>query len=214
MTVSFHQAISVGKSEIYEGDCLELIPMLPESSIDVVVTSPPYWGQRQSMGNGTEEDPRNYIEFLQSVFIAILPKLKRDGIVWINLGDAYNTPVNWGHKDYKYSSLGPDGNGFSPENSAYTKPRFKRRAFVDKSIGWLTYGNLLMLPQRLLISLVDCGYLYRGEVIWAKKMRCPRGSVGAPIASMSLFFSLRGTSSTLFVANHQYLVCGRLRTRL
>ena len=30
---------------VYPGDCVELIPELPDESIDVVVTSPPYWGQ-------------------------------------------------------------------------------------------------------------------------------------------------------------------------
>ena len=133
--------LNVGSSGIYEGNCLALIPKLPDDSIDVVVTSPPYWGQRQSLGNGTEEDPRDYLAFLQSVFDAILPKLKLNGIVWLNLGDAYNTPVNWGPKDHKYSSLGVDKNGFGPENSAYTKPRFKRKAFIDKSAGWLQYGE-------------------------------------------------------------------------
>ena len=174
------QRIPVGNSGIYEGDCLELIPKLPDESIDVVVTSPPYWGQRQSPGNGTEDDPRDYLTFLQSVFAAILPKLKWNGIVWLNLGDAYNTPVNWGPTDHKYSSLGADKNGFSPENSAYTKPRFKRKAFIDKSAGWLQYGNLLMLPQRLLIALCDSGYVYRGEVIWSKKNAMPEGRCRRP----------------------------------
>ena len=172
--------ISVDNSGIYEGDCLQLIPMLPNSSIDIVVTSPPYWGQRQSLGNGTESDPRDYIVFLEAIFKALLPKLKLDGIVWLNLGDAYNTPVNWGWKDYKYSSLGPNNSGFSPENAAYTKPRFKRRAFIDHTTGWLKYGNLLMLPQRLLIGLVECGYIYRGEVIWSKKNPMPEGRCRRP----------------------------------
>ena len=65
-------------------------------------------------------------------------------------------------KDHKYSSLGADRKGFKPDNAAYTKPRFKRNAFIDKTAGWLQYGNLLMLPQRLLIALTDLGYLYRG----------------------------------------------------
>ena len=43
---------------VCEGDCLELIPQLPDGSLDIVVTSPPYWGQRTSMGIGVEEDPR------------------------------------------------------------------------------------------------------------------------------------------------------------
>src|SRR4051812_40864802 len=28
------------------GDCLDLAALLPDESIDLVVTSPPYWGQR------------------------------------------------------------------------------------------------------------------------------------------------------------------------
>ena len=178
--IKFPSQISVATSEVFQGDCLELIGKLPDASVDVVVTSPPYWGQRESLGNGNEEDPRDYIAFLQSVFVAILPKLKREGIVWLNFGDSYNTPVNWGPKDYKYSSLGADRQGFKPDNGAYTKPRFKRKAFIDKASGWLQYGNLLMLPQRLLIALTESGYLYRGEVIWSKKNAMPEGRCRRP----------------------------------
>ena len=166
---------------MFHGDCLELIPRLPDASIDVVVTSPPYWGQRQSLGNGTEEDPRDYVRFLRDVFAALLPKLREpDGIVWINLGDAYNTPINWGAKDYKYSSLGAKRTGFAPHNAAYTKPRFQRRAFVDKATSWLRYGNMLMLPERLLLTLSDLGYLYRGAAIWVKKNPMPEGRCRRP----------------------------------
>ncbi len=180
MCESLAQQINISESGIYEGDCLALIPKLPDATIDVVVTSPPYWGQRQSLGNGTEDDPRDYLAFLKSVFSALLPKLKWNGIVWLNLGDSYNTPINWGPTDHKYSSLGADKNGFAPENSAYTKPRFKRKAFIDKSEAWLQYGNLLMLPQRLLITLSESGYIYRGEVIWSKKNAMPEGRCRRP----------------------------------
>ena len=147
---------------VLHGDCLDWIPTLPDACVDVVVTSPPYWGQRESMGIGTEKDPREYVAFLASVFQALLPKLKEQAVLWINLGDAYNTPVNWGAKDHRYSSLGPDRNGFAPDNAAYTKPRFKRQAFIDRDVPWLRYGNLLMLPQRLLLALTDAGYLSSG----------------------------------------------------
>ena len=180
MTSKIPTRIPVTESAVFQGDCLELIPRLPDESVDIVVTSPPYWGQRQSLGNGTEEDPREYVAFLKAVFEALLLKLKREGIVWLNMGDSYNTPVNWGPKDYKYSSLGADRSGFSADNAAYTKPRFRRKAFVDKTTGWLQYGNLLMLPQRLLAELVESGYLYRGEVIWAKKNAMPEGRCRRP----------------------------------
>jgi DNA modification methylase len=160
---------------VAKGDCLDLIPQLPDESIDVLVTSPPYWGQRISRGTGTEEDPRKYLNFLERVFLSFFPKLKPYGILWINIGDAYNTPVNWRLEDRQYSSLGPDKRGLSPQNTAYIKPRAKRKAFIDKNAGWLAYGNLLSLPNRLVISLCDNGYLYRGEIIWRKTNPMPEG---------------------------------------
>ena len=67
--------ISVEGATVLQGDCLDWIPMLPDGCVDVVVTSPPYWGQRESMGIGTEQDPREYVVFLASVFQVLLPKL-------------------------------------------------------------------------------------------------------------------------------------------
>jgi len=167
-------------NHVTEGDCLKLIPRLPDQSIDVVVTSPPYWGQRVSNGVGTEDDPREYVGFLTAAFSDLLPKLKDDAILWINIGDAYNTPVNWREEDRRYSSLGAEGNGLSPDNSAYVKPRAKRRAFVSEFIPWLQYGNLLALPYRLVISLCEVGYLFRGEVIWRKLNAMPEGRCRRP----------------------------------
>ncbi len=165
---------------VVEGNCLHLIPQLPDDSIDILVTSPPYWGQRTSFGNGTEADPREYLGFLKKIFLSFLPKLKPHGIVWINLGDAYNTPVNWRLEDRQYSSLGPDRNGLAEHNSAYVKPRAKRKAFVEPEAGWLEYGNLLALPNRLVLSLSERGYLYRGEVIWRKRNAMPEGRCRRP----------------------------------
>src|ERR1700682_5184019 len=167
-------------NRVSEGSCLDLIPSLPDSSIDVLVTSPPYWGQRMSLGHGTESDPRAYLDFLQAVFLEFLPKLKPHGIAWINLGDSYNTPVNWRLEDRQYSSLGPDRSGLAEHNSAYVKPRAKRKAFLDSNAGWLKYGNLLSLPNRLVISLSENGYFYRGEVIWRKRNAMPEGRCRRP----------------------------------
>jgi DNA modification methylase len=165
---------------VVKGDCIKLIPFLPDESIDILVTSPPYWGQRVSHGTGTEDSPLEYLNFLEEVFVNVLPKLKKHAILWINLGDAYNTPVNWRLEDKQYSSLGADKNGLADSNSAYTKPRAKRKAFIDKATPWLRYGNLLALPNRLIITLCDQGYLYRGEVIWRKRNPMPEGRCRRP----------------------------------
>jgi DNA modification methylase len=167
-------------NRVYCGDCKDLIECLPDQSVDVLVTSPPYWGQRTSLGTGIEEDPRDYLSSLIKSFGAFLPKLKDEGIVWINIGDAYNTPVNWRLEDRQYSSLGPDRNGLEENNSAYIKPRGQRKAYVDKSVPWLQYGSLLALTYRLITGLTDSGYLFRGEVIWRKKNPMPEGRCRRP----------------------------------
>ena len=167
-------------NKTHEGDCLELIPQLPDESVNIVVTSPPYWGQRHSEGIGIEKDPRDYLRFLTKAFVEVLPKLRPEGLLWINMGDAYNTPVNWNQKAWKFSTLGAKKQGFSEDNSAYTKPRAQRKAFIDKDETWLQYGNLLALPYRLIIALCEAGYLFRGEVIWRKKNAMPEGRCRRP----------------------------------
>ncbi|NMO15737.1 site-specific DNA-methyltransferase [Pyxidicoccus fallax] len=167
-------------NHVAEGDCLQLAADLPASSIDVIVTSPPYWGQRTSLGTGVEADPREYLRALTRVFTVLLDKLKPQGLLWLNIGDAYNTPVNWRQDDRGYSTLGPSRSGLKAENSAYTKPRAQRKAFLDKGTPWLSYGNLLALPYRLVLDLCDAGYLFRGEVIWKKRNPMPEGRCRRP----------------------------------
>ena len=72
-------------SRVQTGDCRELILQLDDEDVDIVVTSPPYWGQRLGVGTGTEADPREYLTELTEIFEQLLPKLHPDGIVWINL---------------------------------------------------------------------------------------------------------------------------------
>src|SRR5207247_7724404 len=124
--------------------------------------------------------PRDYLAGLTARFKALKRALKDQGLLWINLGDACNTPVNWRHDDFRYSSLGPDKNGLSPKNSAYTKPRHKRKAFVRDDCAWLQYGTFLALPYRLVIALCDMGYLFRGGVIWRKENPMPEGKCRRP----------------------------------
>ena len=167
-------------NRVHQVDCLEGLKMLPAESIDAIVTSPPYWGQRGDDGIGIETDPREYVENLTAIFLEANRTLKPHGVLWINIGDAYNTPINWKEDDYVYSTLGADKQGLAATNSAYTKNRGNRRAYIDKNDQWLQYGNLLALPFRLIIALCDRGMLYRGEVIWAKRKAMPEGRCRRP----------------------------------
>jgi DNA modification methylase len=165
---------------IHNENALVGLKQIPSVSFDVVVTSPPYWGQREGDGLGSESDPRDYIRNLAEILAETMRCLKRSGTLWLNMGDSYNTPINWREGDHAYSSLGEEKNGLPPTNQAYTKKRGRRRAFICKDAPWLQYGNLLAIPYRVVIALTDLGYLFRGEVIWEKSRPLPEGICRRP----------------------------------
>lgn len=56
------------------------------------VTSPPYYGLRDYGEDGQigiEQSPQLYIERLISVFDEVYRVLKKDGTLWLNIGDCY-----------------------------------------------------------------------------------------------------------------------------
>lgn len=78
---------------IAKGDCLELMKQLPDESIDMVITSPPYFNLRDygvegQIGN--ENDFGSYIDNLISVFNEVHRILKDGGSCWVNIDDVYS----------------------------------------------------------------------------------------------------------------------------
>ncbi len=77
---------------ILHGDCLEKLKTLADSSVDCVVTSPPYWGLRDYgvPGQlGLEATPEEYVARMVEVFREVRRVLKPEGTLWLNLGDSY-----------------------------------------------------------------------------------------------------------------------------
>ncbi|WP_425129741.1 DNA-methyltransferase [Burkholderia vietnamiensis] len=65
---------------------------MPDDLVHTVVTSPPYFGQRDygvSGQVGSELSPETYIERLVAVFREVRRVLRDDGTLWLNLGDKY-----------------------------------------------------------------------------------------------------------------------------
>lgn len=79
-------------NKTYNVDCLEGAKMLPDNSIDCIVTSPPYYGLRDygvAGQIGLEPTPRQYIDHLVALFHELRRSLKDTGTVWVNIGDSY-----------------------------------------------------------------------------------------------------------------------------
>ena len=74
------------------GNSLEVLKQLPSSSVDMSMTSPPYWGKREyenAESIGLETDRNEYIDNLLSIFKELHRVLKPTGSFWLNIGDAY-----------------------------------------------------------------------------------------------------------------------------
>jgi len=72
-------------------DSMALLPELPADSIDLVVTSPPYFRQRDYGGGiGNEDTPDAYIAALMPAFAECVRVIKPSGSIIWNLGDKYD----------------------------------------------------------------------------------------------------------------------------
>ncbi len=74
------------------GDARSLLKKLPDGVADTIVTSPPYYQQRDYRGSaqiGLEDTPQQYAERLVAVFSECHRVLKPSGSLWLVLGDKY-----------------------------------------------------------------------------------------------------------------------------
>ncbi len=81
------------KNKIIAGDSLQFLRQLEDDSIDLVITSPPYFQQRDygngDLGIGNEETETAYIENLLKVFEECVRVTKATGTIVYNIGDKY-----------------------------------------------------------------------------------------------------------------------------
>ena len=74
------------------GDAESALRALPVKSVNTIVTSPPYYQQRDyqtALQVGNEASPETYVQKLSAVFRECHRVLADDGTLWLNLGDKY-----------------------------------------------------------------------------------------------------------------------------
>ncbi len=82
------------------GDAYACLALLDDNSIDIAITSPPYWKQRDYGFEGQigqESTPEEYIGRLVKVFGILRRKLKPDGVFFLNVGDKYLQRYGFSH---------------------------------------------------------------------------------------------------------------------
>lgn len=73
------------------GDAYEVLRTFPNNSVNLIITSPPYYKQRDygSMGIGNEDTMEEYLEKLIEIFGECIRIVREDGSIVFNLGDKY-----------------------------------------------------------------------------------------------------------------------------
>ena len=78
---------------IHVGDNLFHLTNIPDNSVDMCVTSPPYYNLRDYKNSGqigAENTVKDFVENLCKVFDEIHRILKSTGSCWVNIGDTYD----------------------------------------------------------------------------------------------------------------------------
>jgi len=168
-------------NQILCGDCEKLLPGFPENSIDLAVTSSPYWGLREyGIGEnqlGLEPHPQMFIDHLVEICREIKRVLKPWGSFWLNLGDSY------------YSN---PSNQQGSQVSARGSNREPRRNNRNLRSNWLQPKQLLGIPWRVAIALQEDGWILRNSVIWYKPNHMPESSKDRLTSSYEfVFFMVR-----------------------
>ncbi len=80
-------------NKIIQGDSLQILKEMKSNSVDLVITSPPYFQQRDygngNTGIGNEETEQQYLDNLLAIFYESVRVAKPTGAIVYNLGDKY-----------------------------------------------------------------------------------------------------------------------------
>ncbi len=145
------------------GDSLEVLKTLESESADCVITSPPYFGLRdygEAGQIGLEDTPQEYVAKLVEVFREVRRVLKKEGTLWLNLGDSYagsgKGQTREGSKDKKRGKI----DGMKLKNSS-------------KGFAGIKPKDLIGIPWRVAFALQTDGWYLRQDIIWYKPNPMP-----------------------------------------
>lgn len=177
---------------IYSGDALETLRLIPPNSFSCVVTSPPYyWLRDYGVENqiGQEKTVGNYVDAIADVMDEVYRVLCPDGLLFLNLGDTYYSGKGKSHGTDRKSS----------------KRRFGLRA-VDVSGGLgigLQQKTAIGIPWRVALEMITRQWILRSPIIWNREHALPESVSDRPKRGYEFVFML--AKSRHYYFNHKPL---------
>jgi excisionase family DNA binding protein len=148
--------------KIINADVIEGLREIADESVHCIVTSPPYYWQRdyEVAGQiGHEESISGYVSALQAAFHEARRVLHSDGVLFLNIGDTY------------YNAKGRP-HGSDRKHRGRQLSRRKLRAVDGPGLG-LPRKSLLGIPWRIALALQADGWVLRSSIIWQRPAPMP-----------------------------------------
>ncbi len=128
---------------------------------------------------GLEKTPEEYVSKMVEVFREVRRVLRKDGTLWLNLGDSY----------------AGSGKGGNPEDSPHDKQRTNRGTLVARkgdraNNAGLKPKDLVGIPWRVAFALQADGWWLRSDIIWAKPNPMPESVTDRCTKSHEYIFML------------------------
>lgn len=144
---------------IRRGDSLQVLSTLEANSYECIITSPPYFWQRDydvAGQLGLEKTIDEFVNNLVSVMDEVKRVLSKEGVLFLNLGDTY------------YSAKGQP-KGDDKKNKAR---RMGLRA-VDASGLGVPRKTTIGMPWRVALKMIEKGWVLRSPIIWQRTGSMP-----------------------------------------
>ncbi len=144
---------------VHRGHVSDALNKLSPNIFNCVITSPPYYWQRDYKVQGQlgqEPSIQEYVTNIADAMDAVRRVLRNDGLLFLNLGDTY------------YSAKGQP-KGKDRKNSAR---RFGLRA-VDASGLGVARKTIIGTPWRIALEMIERGWTLRSPIIWKRDSSPP-----------------------------------------
>lgn len=143
--------MSLPVNQIISADALSSLATFPRESIDVCLTSPPYFQKMNYLHPdqyGLEPTIEEFLFTLKQVFVEVYRILKNGSCCWVIVGDTMNN----------YSPIRAKGQ--RRKTGEYLHRRPKQVGYREKEV--------LNIPFKLVEVLREIGFLHRQTLIWDK----------------------------------------------
>jgi DNA modification methylase len=133
---------------------------------------------------GLEPRPSLYVEHMVEVFREVRRVLRKDGTLWLNLGDSY--AGSWGAQGHRESSTNAET---LSRNQIANHPKVAKQTGTIREEG-LKPKDLIGIPWRVAFALQADGWYLRSDIVWSKPNPMPESITDRPTKSHEYVFLL------------------------